>query len=128
MKLKKEAVYTKKAPEPGNYSQAVKYNGLVFVSGQTADDVKTGEPVHGSVEEQTRLILTNIKNILKEAGSSLEKVLKVNVYISNIDDKKEMDKVYKEFFSQEIPPARIAMAVKGLDAGLDVEIDVIAYE
>jgi 2-iminobutanoate/2-iminopropanoate deaminase len=74
------------------------------------------------------LILTNIKNILKEAGSSLEKVLKVNVYISNIDDKKEMDKVYKEFFSQEIPPARIAMAVKGLDAGLDVEIDVIAYE
>lgn len=126
--MKKEGIYTKQAPAPGNYSQAVKYNGLIFVSGQTADDVETGEPVYGSVGEQTRLILTNIKNILKEAGSGMDKVLKVNVYISDMDDKKEMDKVYAEFFDQEVPPARIAMAVKGLDAGLDVEIDVIAYE
>lgn len=127
-RMKKKAIYTKQAPEPGNYSQAVKYNGLIFVSGQTADDVETGEPVYGSVAKQTRLILTNIKNILEEAGSGMNKVLKVNVYISDMDDKKEMDKVYAEFFDQEIPPARIAMAVKGLDAGLDVEIDVIAYE
>ena len=126
--MKKEEIYTKKAPEPGNYSQAVKYNGLIFVSGQTADDVETGKPVYGSVGEQTRLILTNIKNILEEAGSGMDKVLKVNVYISNMKDKKEMDKVYAEFFDQEIPPARIAMAVKGLDAGLDVEIDVRAHE
>jgi 2-iminobutanoate/2-iminopropanoate deaminase len=125
--MEKEAVYTNQAPEPGNYSQAIKYNGLVFVSGQTADDIETGNPIHGSVAEQTRHILTNISNILEEAGSSMEKVLKVGVYISNMEDKKEMDDVYKEFFDFEIPPARIAMAVKGLDAGLDVEIDVIAH-
>jgi len=124
----KKAIYTKKAPEPGNYSQAVKYNGLIFVSGQTADDIETGEPIHGTVAEQTRHILNNIKNILEEAGSSMENVLKVGVYISNMDDKKEMDEAYKEFFDFEIPPARIAMAVKGLDANLDVEIDVIAHE
>ncbi|MCF8008927.1 MAG: RidA family protein [Halanaerobiales bacterium] len=126
--MKKEAVYTKKAPEPGNYSQAIKYNGLIFVSGQTADDINTGKPIHGSVANQTKIILTNIKNILKEAGSGLDKVLKVNVYISKMEGKKEMDKVYKEFFNGDIPPARIAMAVKGLDAGLDVEIDVIAHQ
>ncbi len=126
--MKKEGVYTKHAPEPGNYSQAVKYNGLIFVSGQTADDIETGEPIYGTVAEQTRHILNNIKNILEEAGSSMENVLKVGVYISNMEDKKEMDAVYKEFFDHEIPPARIAMAVKGLDAGLDVEIDVIAHE
>jgi len=124
----KKAIYTKKAPEPGNYSQAVKYNGLIFVSGQTADDIETGEPIHGTVAEQTSHILNNIKNILEEAGSSMENVLKVGVYISNMDDKKEMDEAYKEFFDFEIPPARIAMAVKGLDANLDVEIDVIAHE
>ena len=123
--MPKEILYTKNAPEPGNYSQAVKLGNTIYVSGQTADDPETGEPVHGSVAEQTELILTNIKNILKAAGSSMEKVLKVNVYISDMKYKEEMDNTYKKFFNEK-PPARIAMAVKGLDAGLDVEIDVIA--
>ena len=123
--MAKEIIYTENAPEPGNYSQAVKLGDLIFVSGQTADDPETGKPVHGSVAEQTELILTNTQSILKAAGSSMEKVLKVNVYISDMKYKKEMDEVYKSFFENN-PPARIAMAVKGLDAGLDVEIDVIA--
>ncbi len=123
--MKRELIYTEKAPEPGNYSQAVKVGDLIFVSGQTADDPETGKPVYGTVAEQTELILTNTKHILEAAGSSMEKVVKVNVYISNMEDKKEMDAVYKTFFNEN-PPARIAMAVKGLDAGLDVEIDVIA--
>ncbi|RCW42027.1 MULTISPECIES: RidA family protein [unclassified Halanaerobium] len=123
--MDKEIIYTENAPEPGNYSQAVKFGDLIFVSGQTADDPETGKPVHGTVAEQTELILTNTKNILEAAGSSMEKVLKVNVYISDMKYKKEMDEVYKTFFGNN-PPARIAMAVKGLDAGLDVEIDVIA--
>ncbi|MGM0603618.1 MAG: RidA family protein [Bacillota bacterium] len=123
--MNKEIIYTKNAPEPGNYSQAVKLGDLIFVSGQTADDPETGKPVHGTVAEQTELILTNTQNILEAADSSMEKVLKVNVYISDMKYKKEMDEVYKSFFKKN-PPARIAMAVKGLDAGLDVEIDVIA--
>lgn len=123
--MEKEIIYTKNAPEPGNYSQAVKYGNLIFVSGQTADDIETGEPIYGSVAEQTKHIMDNIKSILEAAGSSMDKVLKVNVYLSSIDDKKEFDEVYKTYFTEN-PPARIAMAVKGLDAGLDVEIDVIA--
>ena len=123
--MTKEILYTENAPEPGNYSQAVKLGNTIYVSGQTADDPDTGEPVQGTVAEQTELILTNIKNILEAAGSSMGKVLKVNVYISDMKYKKEMDNTYKKFFNEN-PPARIAMAVKGLDAGLDVEIDVIA--
>ena len=123
--MKKKIIYTENAPEPGNYSQAVEYGNLIFVSGQTADDPETGEPVKGSVKEQTDLVLTNIENILQSADSGLEKVLKVNVYLSDMEHKPEFEQVYEEYFSEN-QPARIAMAVKGMDAGLDVEIDVIA--
>jgi 2-iminobutanoate/2-iminopropanoate deaminase len=120
-----ETVFTSDAPPPGPYSQAVKYGGLVFVSGQTPEDPQTGQPVRGSMAEQTRLVLTNISNILKAAGSSLDRVLKVNIYLSDIAKKPEMNAVYREFFPAS-PPARIAMAVAGLDDALEVEIDVIA--
>jgi 2-iminobutanoate/2-iminopropanoate deaminase len=123
--MEKEIVYTPKAPEPGPYSQAVKYGNLVFVSGQTSDDPVTHEPVRDSIASQTERILTHIRFILEAAGSSLDKVLKVNVYLSEWEHKPEMNAVYRKFFPHD-PPARIAMAVKGLDAGLDVEIDCIA--
>jgi 2-iminobutanoate/2-iminopropanoate deaminase len=120
-----ERILTPKAPPPGHYCHATKYGGLVFVSGQTPEEPATGAPVHGTIEEQTRLVLANIKTILEAAGSSLERVLKVNIYLSDIALKPRMGEVYKEFFPQS-PPARIAMGVSGLDDGLDVEIDVIA--
>ncbi|MDR0355905.1 MAG: Rid family detoxifying hydrolase [Deltaproteobacteria bacterium] len=123
--MKREIVFTPAAPPPGPYSQAIKYGQLVFVSGQTPEDPKTGAPVRGTMAEQTRVVLTNIKAILEAAGSSLEKVLKVNIYLSDITKKPEMNEVYREFFKTD-PPARIAMAVAGLDDGLDIEIDVIA--
>lgn len=123
--MEKEVVYSNKAPAPGPYSQAVKYGNLIFVSGQTSDDPVTHEPVKDSVASQTERILTHIKYILEAAGSDLSQVLKVNVYLSEWEHKAEMNEVYVRFFPHN-PPARIAMAVKGLDAGLDVEIDCIA--
>ncbi len=123
--MQKEIVYSDKAPQPGPYSQAVKYGNLVFVSGQTSDDPVTHAPVKDSVASQTERILTHIRYILEAAGSGLDKVLKVNIYLSEWEHKPEMNAVYQKFFPHE-PPARIAMAVKGLDAGLDVEIDCIA--
>ncbi|MDR1657588.1 MAG: RidA family protein [Deltaproteobacteria bacterium] len=120
-----ESVFTPFAPPPGPYAQAVKYGGLVFVSGQTPESPQTGEPIRGTIAEQTRLVLTNISAILKAAGSSLDRVLKVNIYLSDIKHKPQMNEVYREFFPNS-PPARIAMAVAGLDDALDIEIDVIA--
>ena len=123
--MDRRVIFTDKAPEPGPYSQAIAYGNLVFVSGQTSDDPVTHEPVKDSIGSQTERILTHIKSILEAAGSSLDKVLKVNVYLSDWAHKDEMNTVYRTFFPDS-PPARIAMAVKGLDSGLDVEIDCIA--
>lgn len=120
-----EHIYTDKAPMPGSYSQAVKHNNLVFVSGQTADDPKTGRPVKGAVAEQTQLILTNIRHILEAAGSGMDRVIKCSVFLTSMEDKEEMDRVYRSFFPAP-RPARVTVAVVGLDAGLNVEIDVIA--
>lgn len=122
---KREIIYTDQAPAPGAYSQAIKYGGLVFVSGQTPEDPATGAPIRGDIAKQTEVVLTNIKAILEAAGSSMEKVLKVNIYLTDIKLKPGMNEVYKKFFPAN-PPARIGMAIKGLDDDLDIEIDVIA--
>lgn len=123
--MKKEVIHTEKAPKPGPYSQAIKFGNLVFVAGQTSEDPATGKPVHDSVAQQTERVLNNISSILEAAGSSMDQALKVNVYISSMEHKPAMNEVYKKFFVNN-PPARLTVAVAGMDDGLDVEIDVIA--
>jgi len=123
--MQKEIIYTNKAPEPGPYSQAVKYGDLIFVSGQTSEDPQTNKPIHDSVAAQTERIMTNIRTILEEAGSSLEKVLRVDIYLSTMDHKNEMNTAYLKFFPTD-RPARNCVGVRDLDDGLDVEIEVIA--
>ena len=121
----KECIFAEKAPEPGHYSHAVRYGNMLFLSGQVAEDPTTGDLVAGSIADQTRRILENIKIVLEAAGSSLDKVLKVTIYLTDIEQKPEMNAVYKEYFPKN-PPARVAVAVKALDDGLDVEMDAIA--
>jgi 2-iminobutanoate/2-iminopropanoate deaminase len=123
--MQKEVIYTENAPEPGPYSQAIKYGNLIFVAGQTSEDPKTNQVVRGSVAEQTEIILTNIKSILEDAGSGMDRVLRCDVYISSMEHKEEMNEVYRTFFPQNLP-ARNCVAVAGIDDGLDVEIEVIA--
>jgi 2-iminobutanoate/2-iminopropanoate deaminase len=123
--MRKEVIYTDKAPEPGPYSQAIKYGNLIFVAGQTSEDPITNEVIHGSVAAQTERILNNIKTILETAGSGMDKILRCDVYLSSIAHKEEMDEAYRKFFSTD-PPARNTVAVAGLDDNLDVEIEVIA--
>ncbi len=123
--MKKQIIYTENAPDPGPYSQAVQYGNLIFVSGQTSEDPLTNKPVHDSVASQTRRILNNIQTILLAAGSSLEEVLRVDVYLSDINSKPEFNGAYLEFFNKN-PPARNCVAVAGIDDNLDVEIEIIA--
>jgi len=82
--MKREIICTNKTPKSGNYSQAIKYGNLIFVSGQTAEDIVIGIPIYGSVAEQTKHILNNIKSILEVAGSKMNKVLKCNEFLSSI--------------------------------------------
>ena len=123
--MQKEVIYTDKAPQPGPYSQAIKYGNLIFVAGQTSEDPVTNQVIHDSIERQTERILNNIKNILEAAGSGMDKVLRCDVYLSSMVHKEEMNAAYRKFFPTN-PPARNTVAVAGLDDNLDVEIEVIA--
>lgn len=119
-------VHTQDAPTPGgHYSQAVVYNGLVFVAGQLAIDPQTGEKRLGSIEEQTEQALKNVGGILKAAGSDLSRVLKMTVYISDIDLWGRVNDVYARVMGEH-RPARAVIPTKELHYGFLIEIDAVA--
>ena len=123
--MKKE-IKTDKAPQAiGPYSQAIEANGFVFASGQIAIDPATGELKLGSVEEQTRLVLSNLKAVLEAAGSSFHNVVKCTVFLQDMDDFAKMNGVYAEFFKAPYP-ARAAVQVARLPKDVKVEIEAIA--
>jgi 2-iminobutanoate/2-iminopropanoate deaminase len=124
--MKREIVHTDKAPKAiGPYSQAIRTDSMIYTAGQLGLDPATGEFVAGGVEEQTRQSLTNLKNVLESAGSSMEKVVKTTVFLKDMADFPKMNPVYGEFFAEN-PPARSTVAVAGLPKGGLVEIEVIA--
>ena len=112
-------------PAKGPYSPAVRAGDFLFVSGQGPIDPTTGEPVLGTIEEQTRLVLTNLGTILEGAGSSLGDVVKTTVYLTNMDDFAAMNGIYASFFPQA-PPARTTIQAARLPLGISVEIEAIA--
>lgn len=121
-----QAIHTEKAPKAiGPYSQAIKVGNLVFASGQVPIVPATDEFVEGGIKEQTRQSLTNAKAILEEAGTSLSKVVKTTVYLSDMANFAAMNEVYAEFFTQPYP-ARSAVAVKTLPKNALVEVECIA--
>jgi len=124
--MKKEIIHTDKAPKAiGPYSQAIRTDSMIYTAGQLGLDPATGELVHGFVEEQTRQALTNLKNVLEEAGSTMGHVVKTTVFLKEMIDFSKMNAVYAEFFGEN-PPARSTIAVAGLPKGGLVEIEVIA--
>lgn len=124
--MKITPVHTQDAPTPaGHYSQAVIYNGLVFVAGQLAIDPQTGEKRLGSIEEQTEQALKNVGEILKAADSDLSRVLKMTVYISDISLWGRVNEVYARVMGEH-RPARAVIPTKELHHGFLIEIDAIA--
>ena len=124
----KTAVRTEKAPAPfqgAPYSQAIKTEGLVFVSGQVSLRPDHGEIVGSTIQEQTEQIMKNLGAILEEAGSGLDRLVKTTVFLTNLDDFQGMNEVYAQHVG-ETPPARATIEVGRLPAGALVEIDAIA--
>ncbi len=121
-----ESIETQKAPLPkGHYSQAVVHNGIVYVSGQLPIEPVSGKIVEGHIEAQARQALENISAILAEAGSGLNKVLKCNIYISNVEYWPAVNNIYAEFFGSH-KPARAIIPVNELHHGCKIEIDAVA--
>ena len=125
--MKKEVIKSSNAPAPkGAYSQAIKVGDLVFVSGQAAVDIDTGEFLApGDIVKQTDITMKNIKAILEAAGSSLENVVKTTVFIDDIGKFKDFNSVYEKFFKIN-PPARSTVEVANFFEGMCIEIDAIA--
>jgi 2-iminobutanoate/2-iminopropanoate deaminase len=119
-------ILTPNAPQPGgHYSQATVYNGLVFVAGQLSIDPRTGEKKLGSIEEQTEQALNNVFEILKAAGSDWSRVLKMTVYVSDIDLWDAVNKVYARVLGDH-RPARAVIPTRDLHYGFLIEIEAIA--
>lgn len=124
--MSKVVVSTPDAPEAvGPYSQAIAAAGLIFCSGQIPLDPSSGELVGGSIADQTRRCMQNLSAVLEAAGSSLEKVVKVTVFLADIADYAEFNEAYSAFVGQE-PPARAAFSVSGLPKGANVEVECVA--
>ncbi len=114
------------APEPvGHYSSAVVHNGLIFVSGQLPRNARTGEVKTGAIEAQTELALRNVEQILNAAGSDLNHVLQMTIYISDIEIWGEVNEVYARILGEH-KPARAIVPVKDLHFGTQIEIQAIA--
>ena len=122
----REVVSTKDAPQAiGPYSQAIKANGFVFVSGQVAIDPATQQVIAGDVAAQTNRVMRNLSEILEAAGSGLAEVVRSTVFLKNMGDFAAMNEVYGKYFSSA-PPARSTVEVARLPKDVLVEIDVIA--
>jgi len=124
----KEVIRTESAPAPfqgAPYSQAIKANGFVFVSGQLGLKPDHTEMVGDSIAEQTEQVLTNLRAILEAAGSGLDRLVKTTVFLQNLDDFAAMNEVYKQHVGDE-PPARSTVEVAKLPSGALVEIEAIA--
>ncbi len=125
---KRTVIATELAPKAiGPYSQGIRANGFVFCAGQTPIDPETSKLIEGDIAAQTRRVLTNLGAVLDAAGTSLSKVVKTTVFLTDMANFKAMNEVYAEFFPAN-PPARSTFAVAGLPLGALVEIECIALE
>lgn len=122
----KTVVNTPLAPQAiGPYSQAIKANGFLFVSGQIPLDPVSGQLVYGGVEPQTYQVLNNLKAILEHEGLTFGHVVKTSVFLKDMDDFADVNRIYAEYFKEE-PPARACVQVAKLPRDVSVEIEVIA--
>lgn len=126
--MDRKVIHADGAPQPiGPYSQAIEAAGFIFCSGQIPLDPQTGHLVKGSIHDQARRILDNFEAVLKAAGSNLQDTVKLTVYLTNLEDFDNLNKVLAERFP-DAPPARAVVQVSALPKGASVEMDLIAVK
>jgi 2-iminobutanoate/2-iminopropanoate deaminase len=122
----REIIETREAPDPiGPYSQAIRANGFIFVSGQIPVRPDTGLVVQGDIEAQTHQVMKNLAAILQAAGSGLDKVVKTTVFLSNLDNFSGFNRIYGEYFGAA-RPARATVQVTRLPKEVLLEIEAVA--
>lgn len=125
--MHKQIIHTPLAPQPiGPYNQAIRCNDLIYTSGQIPVEVATNAVCTGGIAEQTTLVLKHLQAVLQAGGSSLEQVLKVTVFLKDMNDFSAMNTVYGQFFQAETAPARTTVEVSRLPKEVLVEIEAVA--
>ena len=124
----KEQIFPENGPKPvGPYSPAIRANGFIFVSGQGPIVLETGEHLEGTIEEKVHRTMGNLEVVLEAAGSSLDKIVKTTIYVTDLDNFKRVNEAYGTHF-MGIPPARTTIQAAALPTGIEVEIDAIAVD
>ena len=124
--MEKKIIRTDNAPAPiGPYNQAVQFGNLLFVSGQIALDPKTGSLAMDNIEAETRLVMSNLEAILKEAGMNFSNVIKTTIFLMDMGQFAKVNEIYGSYFTENAP-ARETVQVAGLPKGVNVEISVVA--
>ena len=124
----KTIVNSNQAPAPvGPYSQAVRVGDMMFCSGQISIDPKTNQVFTGPVDQQTKMVMSNIQAVLSAADMTFANVIKTTIFLTNMNDFAAVNEVYGSYFPNQ-PPARSTIAVAGLPKGVNVEIEVIAHK
>ena len=123
----KKIIFTEKAPAPiGPYSQAILVNNVLYTSGQIALNPLTMELVLDTIENETKQVMENMKEVLVAAGMTFENVIKSTLFIMNMNDFAKINSVYATYFNEESAPARETVQVAGLPKGVSIEISMIA--
>ena len=125
--MKKEIIYTTKAPEAiGPYSQGVKYNGFVYTSGQIPFNVESNALVTTSIQDEVHQVMKNVIAILEAAGTTIDNVVKATIFVKDLNDFNAINEVYASYFNDTNYPARECVEVARLPRDVNVEISVIA--
>ena len=125
--MSKKIIFSADAPEPiGPYSQAIRFEKLLFTSGQIALNPKDGKIISDKIEAQTKQVLENVKSVLESGGASIDTVLKITIYLKDMTDFIKVNDVYAEYFEKSLP-ARAAVEVSRLPKDALILIDCIAY-
>ena len=123
--MPRTSITAKNAAAVGPYSHGAEHHGVVFLSGQTPMDARTGQLAEGTIEAQTRQCFANLGAVLEAAGLGFADVLKCNVFLTDMDDFAAMNRVYGEHFAQPFP-ARTTIGVASLPLGARIEIEMVA--
>lgn len=123
----KKIISTKGAPEPiGPYNQAVMFGDTLYTSGQIAIDPKNGSLILDTIENETKMVMENLKSILSSAEMSFENVIKCTIFIANMKNFSKINKIYAEYFEEKTAPARETVEVSNLPKYVNIEISLIA--
>ena len=127
--MKKQVINLPDIKQPSSgFSHVVKAGDFIFLSSQLSVDLKTGEIIKGNIQDQTKRAMENIKYLLYKCGCSMDDIVKIVVYFRNLEDRKEINEIYKEYFIVGQQPAKVSVQAVSPVEGIDIEIEATAFK